>query len=481
MGYDADHPRALGEVGREGVAVSTLADMEVLFDGIPLDEVTTSMTINCSASVILAMYFAVAEQQGVPLATLGGTIQNDMLKEFIAQKEWISPARAVGAHHRRHDRVLRRSTRRAGTRCRSPATTSARPARRRCRSWPSRSPTASATSQAASSAASTSTTSRRACRSSSTSTTTSSRRSPSSAPPAACGRRSCASASAPRSRARCCCARTRRRPAARSPRSSRSTTSCASPSRRWPAVLGGTQSLHTNSMDETLALPTEEAVMMALRTQQIIAEETGRHQHRRPARRQLLRRGAHRPDGARGRRLHRAASTRWAASSAPSSSASRRRRSPRPRTATSASSTAARRSMVGVNKYQSRRRAAARDPAHRRRRRAQRRSRACARARRRATPRAVRDALAGGARRGARAARNLMPPIIDAVKAERHGGRDLRRLPRGLRRLPRSRPGSEAALQRNGGCASWSPSPASTGTTAAPRSSRARCATPASR
>jgi methylmalonyl-CoA mutase N-terminal domain/subunit len=91
MGYDADHPRALGEVGREGVAVSSLADMETLFDGIPLDRVTTSMTVNCSASILLAMYFAMAERRRIPLSALGGTIQNDMLKEFIAQKEWISP------------------------------------------------------------------------------------------------------------------------------------------------------------------------------------------------------------------------------------------------------------------------------------------------------------------------------------------------------------------------------------------------------
>src|SRR5262245_10744966 len=91
MGYDADHPRALGEVGREGVAVSTLEDMRLLFRGVHLDQVTTSMTVNCSASAVLAMYFAIAEEQGVPLARVGGTIQNDMLKEFIAQKEWISP------------------------------------------------------------------------------------------------------------------------------------------------------------------------------------------------------------------------------------------------------------------------------------------------------------------------------------------------------------------------------------------------------
>ena len=91
MGYDADHPRALGEVGREGVAVSSLADARALFSGIRLDRVTTSMTVNCTASVLLAMYLAVAEEQGVPWSALGGTIQNDMLKEFIAQKEWICP------------------------------------------------------------------------------------------------------------------------------------------------------------------------------------------------------------------------------------------------------------------------------------------------------------------------------------------------------------------------------------------------------
>ena len=91
MGYDADHARSLGEVGREGVSVSTLEDMERLFADIPLDKVTTSMTVNCTASVILAMYFAMAEKRGIPLARVGGTIQNDMLKEYIAQKEWICP------------------------------------------------------------------------------------------------------------------------------------------------------------------------------------------------------------------------------------------------------------------------------------------------------------------------------------------------------------------------------------------------------
>jgi len=93
MGYDADHALSRGEVGKEGVAVSTLRDFEILFEGIPLDKVTTSMTINASAIVALCMYIAVAEKQGVPMEKLGGTIQNDMLKEYIAQKEWIVPPR----------------------------------------------------------------------------------------------------------------------------------------------------------------------------------------------------------------------------------------------------------------------------------------------------------------------------------------------------------------------------------------------------
>src|SRR5690349_6926842 len=79
MGYDADHPMSLGEVGREGVAVSTLEDMEILFRGIPLDKVTTSMTINAPAIVLMAMYVALAEKKGVPYEKLGGTIQADML------------------------------------------------------------------------------------------------------------------------------------------------------------------------------------------------------------------------------------------------------------------------------------------------------------------------------------------------------------------------------------------------------------------
>jgi methylmalonyl-CoA mutase, N-terminal domain len=91
MGYDSDHTRSLGEVGREGVAVDTLDDMEQLFDGIPLGGVTTSMTINAPAAILLAFYVLVGERQGVPPEKLGGTIQTDILKEYIAQKEWCFP------------------------------------------------------------------------------------------------------------------------------------------------------------------------------------------------------------------------------------------------------------------------------------------------------------------------------------------------------------------------------------------------------
>ncbi len=100
MGYDPDSERSLGEVGREGVSVASLDDMMRLFGDIPLDQVSTSMTINAPAAVLLALYVAVAEKQGVPPEKLRGTLQNDMLKEFIAQKEWISPIRG-------HMRIIR--------------------------------------------------------------------------------------------------------------------------------------------------------------------------------------------------------------------------------------------------------------------------------------------------------------------------------------------------------------------------------------
>ena len=94
MGYDSDHGLALGEVGRAGVAVSSLSDMEDLLDGIPLDKVSTSMTINATAAILLAMYVATGERAGVPVAALRGTVQNDILKEYIARGTYIYPPQA---------------------------------------------------------------------------------------------------------------------------------------------------------------------------------------------------------------------------------------------------------------------------------------------------------------------------------------------------------------------------------------------------
>jgi methylmalonyl-CoA mutase N-terminal domain/subunit len=274
MGFDADHPRALGEVGREGASVSTLDDMERLFAGIPLDRVTTSMTINCSASVLLAMYLAVAERQGVPWSRVGGTVQNDMLKEFIAQKEWACPpgpsvrivtdmiefcARHVPRWHAVS--ISGYHIREAGsTAVQELAFTLA---------------DGIAYVQAA------------------------------------VDRGLRVDDFAPRLSfffnlhndfleeiAKLRAARRmwakimRERFGAENPRScllrTHAQTSGASLTAQQPfnnvvrvaiqalaGVLGGVQSLHTNSMDETLALPTEQAVMVALRTQQIIAEESG--------------------------------------------------------------------------------------------------------------------------------------------------------------------------------------------------------------
>src|SRR5216683_4599484 len=93
MGYDSDDPRSLGEVGREGVAIDTIDDMEALFDGIDLEKISVSMTINPSAWILFAMYVAVAEARQCDAKKLSGTVQTDILKEYIAQKEWIFPIR----------------------------------------------------------------------------------------------------------------------------------------------------------------------------------------------------------------------------------------------------------------------------------------------------------------------------------------------------------------------------------------------------
>jgi methylmalonyl-CoA mutase N-terminal domain/subunit len=274
MGYDADHPRARGEVGREGVAVSSLADMETLFADIPLDKVTTSMTVNCTASVLLAMYFAVAERRGVPLSKLGGTIQNDMLKEFIAQKEWISPPQpsvrvivdmiefcAAQAPRWHAVSISGYHIREAGsTAAQELAFTLAdgigyvQAAIDRGLDVDSFAPRLSfffnvhndffeeiAKFRAA--------------------------------------RRMWAKIMRDRFGAR--------NPKSWLLRTHAQTAGCSLTAQQplnnivrvaiqaLAGVLGGTQSLHTNSMDETIALPSEQAVLVALRTQQIIAEETG--------------------------------------------------------------------------------------------------------------------------------------------------------------------------------------------------------------
>src|SRR3989475_543285 len=179
MGYDSDHPRAEGEVGKCGVAISSLADMEDLFRGIPLDRVSTSMTINGPAAILFCFYVAAAERQGVPSHKLRGTIQNDILKEYMAQHAWIYPVEPalkiiVDVFEWAAAHAPLWNTAGVPLTAQQPLNNVVRVAYQ-----------------------------------------------------------------------------------------------------ALAAVLGGTQSLHTNSLDETLALPTEDAVRLALRTQQIIAHETG--------------------------------------------------------------------------------------------------------------------------------------------------------------------------------------------------------------
>jgi methylmalonyl-CoA mutase N-terminal domain/subunit len=274
MGYDADHQRAQGEVGREGVSVTSIDDMMRLFDRIPLDKVTTSMTVNCSASVLLAMYLVVAERNGVPWEKVGGTIQNDMLKEFIAQKEWICPpapslrvvtdmiefcakkaprwhAVSISGYHIREA---------GSTAVQELAFTIAdgicyvEDAMKRGLNVDDFAPRLSFFWNI---------------------------------------HNDFLEEVAKLRAARRMWARLmKERFGAKSPRSMtlrcHAQTAGASLTAQQPlnnivrvaiqalaGVMGGVQSLHTNSMDETLALPTEQAVMVALRTQQIIAEETG--------------------------------------------------------------------------------------------------------------------------------------------------------------------------------------------------------------
>src|SRR5215210_3173535 len=274
MGYDSDHERSLGEVGREGVAIDSLADMETLFAGIPLGEVSTSMTINSPAAMLLAFYVCVGEQQGVPRSELRGTAQTDILKEYIAQKEWIFPPepsmRLVSDMIEFCSRELPRF---------HPVSISGYHIRE-------------AGSNAAQELAFT--------------------LADGFAYVDACLERGLdVDDFAPRlsfffnahidffeeiakyrAARRIWARELKERYGARNPRSwlmrFHTQTAGVSLTAQQPevnivrtaleamaAVLGGTQSLHTNSFDEALALPTEEAVRLALRTQQVIAHETG--------------------------------------------------------------------------------------------------------------------------------------------------------------------------------------------------------------
>ena len=274
MGYDADHPRSEGEVGKTGVSISSLADMETLFDGIPLDQVSTSMTINGPAVILYCFYIAAAEKQGVPASKIRGTVQNDILKEYMAQHAWcfpIEPALRLivdGFEWSATNAPLFNTISISGYHIREAGSTAAQ--------------------ELAFTLADGFTYVERGM-----------------------ARGLDVDAFAPRlsfffdihndffeeiaklRAARRIWARVlREKYGAKDPKSwmlrFHSQTAGVTLTAQQPmnnvarvayqalaAVLGGTQSLHTNSMDETLALPTEEAVQVALRTQQILAYETG--------------------------------------------------------------------------------------------------------------------------------------------------------------------------------------------------------------
>ena len=274
MGYDADHPRSEGEVGKTGVSISSLADMETLFDGIPLDQVSTSMTINGPAVILYCFYIAAAEKQGVPASKIRGTVQNDILKEYMAQHAWcfpIEPALRLivdGFEWSAQNAPLFNTISISGYHIREAGSTAAQ--------------------ELAFTLADGFTYVERGM-----------------------ARGLDVDAFAPRlsfffdihndffeeiaklRAARRIWARVlREKYGAKDPKSwmlrFHSQTAGVTLTAQQPmnnvarvayqalaAVLGGTQSLHTNSMDETLALPTEEAVQVALRTQQILAYETG--------------------------------------------------------------------------------------------------------------------------------------------------------------------------------------------------------------
>ena len=168
-GYDSDHPRVVGDVGKAGVAIDSVEDMKILFDGIPLDKVSVSMTMNGAVLPVLAGYIVAAEEQGVAQEHLSGTIQNDILKEFMVRNTYIYPPDALDAHRRRHHRVhgAAHAEVQLDLDLRLPHAGSGRATRRS--SSRSRSPTAASTCAWRSRAAWTSTSSRDGCRSSSAS------------------------------------------------------------------------------------------------------------------------------------------------------------------------------------------------------------------------------------------------------------------------------------------------------------------------
>jgi methylmalonyl-CoA mutase N-terminal domain/subunit len=273
MGYDSDAPQARGEVGKCGVAIDSLADMEVLFDGIDMGDITTSMTINGPACIALAQYIAAAERKGIPRAKLGGTLQADILKEYIAQKEWIFPPRP---HMRIIVDMIQFCTREmpkwntisiSGYHIREAGSTAAQELAFTLADGFAYVEACMAAGMDVDSFA---------------------------------GRLSFffnshidffEEIAKFRAARRIYARRMREKYGAKDPRSWQlrfhtQTAGCSATAQQpennivrvafeaMAAVLGGTQSLHTNSMDEVMALPTEKSVEIALRTQQVLAYET---------------------------------------------------------------------------------------------------------------------------------------------------------------------------------------------------------------
>ena len=275
LGLDSDNPRCLGEVGRTGVAIDTIDDMRTAFDGHPARPGVHLDDDQRPGRLPAAAVRARRRGAGRALRAAARHHPERRPQGVHRARQLHLPARAHDAADDRPVPVLPRAGAAAGTRSRSPATTSARRAARRCRRSRSRSPPGSPTCRPRSTRACRWTSSRRGWRSSSTATTTSSRRSPSSAPPGACGRTIM-----------------RERFGATNPKATMLrfhtqtggvTLTAQQPENNivrvalqgFAAVCGGTQSLHTNGFDEALALPTERAAKIALRTQQILAHESG--------------------------------------------------------------------------------------------------------------------------------------------------------------------------------------------------------------